>query len=182
MGLKFVPDPFFCACYMTSQVTSGSANNIHTRPTRMHSSRMRTAHSSNCSGGGGLYQAPPRTRPLLGQVTPQDQIPRDQTPPDQAPPAVDRHITLPQTSFAGGKNSNQTCLRVLRLFTSSCFINVFRFCSASRCCCSRILSSSNILAILSVLPIILNDKATRVRYNSDATEDFWYVGIPCFRN
>ena len=44
-----------------------------------------------------------------------------------------------------------TCLSVLRLFTSSCFIKVFRFCSASRCCCSKILSSSNIFAILSVL-------------------------------
>ena len=55
---------------------------------------------SSCPGG--LHQAPP------GPGTAQDQTPLGPDPPDQAPP-VDRmtdkckHITLPQTSFAGGK-------------------------------------------------------------------------------
>ena len=61
----------------------------------MHSSRMRTTHSS--SHQGGLHQAPPQTRP-----------PREQTPPlgSRNPPCGQthtyKHITLPQTSFAGG--------------------------------------------------------------------------------
>ena len=44
---------------------------------------MRTARSSSRPGGGGLFQAPPP----CGQTH------------------TCKHITLPQTSFAGGKNT-----------------------------------------------------------------------------
>ena len=83
--------------------------------TRMHSSRMRTARSS--SRLGRLHQAPPtRTRPP-GPGTPQTmQPPQDQAPPTPAPPGTKhppcgqthtcKHITLPQTSFAGGHYSH----------------------------------------------------------------------------
>ena len=94
--------------------------------TRMHSSRMRTARSS--SRPGGLHQAPPGTRhPSRDQAPPWDQIPfrtrhtlqrrppsRPGTPPGADPPGPGtpprgqthtcKHITLPQTSFAGSKS------------------------------------------------------------------------------
>ena len=90
---------------------------------------MRTACSSS-HPGGGLHQAPlplgagtppgvgtplgagtsPQDQPSLGPDSPQG----PGTPPDQAPPRTRhpprgqthacKHITLPQTSFAGGKN------------------------------------------------------------------------------
>ena len=62
-------------------------------PTRMHSSRMRTARSSSLREG-----SPPGTPPTR------------HTPRDQAPPPLNRmtnrckNTTLPETSFAGGKN------------------------------------------------------------------------------
>ena len=68
---------------------------------RMHSSRMRTARSSS-HRGGGLHRVPPGAG----------------TPPDQAPPRTRthtrgqthgcKHITLPQTSFAGGNDKLST--------------------------------------------------------------------------
>ena len=71
---------------------------------------MRTARSSSRPGGGGLNQAPPPDQTPPGPGTAQTRHPpRDQTP-HAPPPPVDRmtdrckHITLPQTSFAGGKN------------------------------------------------------------------------------
>ena len=90
---------------------------------------MRTTHSSSRLGGGGLHQAPPPGPDPLGPGTPSStRAPQNQAPPrDQAPrlvpdplgpdiPPVDRmtdrckHITLPQTLFAGGNykslNSN----------------------------------------------------------------------------
>ena len=91
--------------------------------TRMHSSRMRTARSSNCLGG--LHQASPGTgtpreqapqgqadTSRAGAGTPPPEagagIPRDQTLQTRHPPCGQmhacKHITLPQTSFAGGKN------------------------------------------------------------------------------
>ena len=81
--------------------------------TRMHSSGMRTARSSS--------------RPGVSTRHPPEQVPTppDQAPPHQAPPRTRhppgggtppcgqthtcKHITLPQTSFAGG---NKTDLRV----------------------------------------------------------------------
>ena len=100
-------------------------NRHHTQHivTRMHSNRMRTARSSSRPGGGG---SPPGTSPQ-DQTPPRDQAPAgsrhspswDQTPPPPGPgtllPGPDtppygqthtcKHITLPQTSFAGGKNN-----------------------------------------------------------------------------
>ena len=58
--------------------------------TRMHSSRMRTARSS--SRREGVSTSPPP-----GPCTPLGQPPRGQT-------HACKHITLPQTSFAGGNN------------------------------------------------------------------------------
>ena len=74
----------------------------------MHSSRMRTARNS--SRPGGLHQTPPPgpgNPPRARHPPPEPGTP---PPPEQAPPAVNRmtnrckNITLPQTSFAGGKN------------------------------------------------------------------------------
>ena len=63
---------------------------------------MRTTRNS--SHLGGLHQAPPGTR------HPPEPDPLGQDPPDQAPPRGQthtcKHITLPQTSFAGGKNAD----------------------------------------------------------------------------
>ena len=110
-GHEAPPRPIFFSfsCSFQEQLTK----------TRMHSSRMRTARSS--SRLGGLHQASSRE-----QASPQNQTPREQAPPptipprtrhprDQAPPQphpsppwIDthlcKHITLPQTSFAGGNN------------------------------------------------------------------------------
>ena len=87
---------------------------------RMHSSMMHTGR-----GGSGTSQpqeqtppeqtsqdqVPPETRhPPQDQVPPQDQAPPGTRHPPEADPPVDRmtdrckNITLPQTSFAGGKN------------------------------------------------------------------------------
>ena len=109
--------------------------------TRMHSSRMRIGRSS--SHLGGLHQAPweqapprdqtlplsipPRTRPPPPDQAPApDQAPlgpdppRPGTPQDQAPPPVNRmtnrckNITLPQTSFAGGKKRKSRFVHLCR--------------------------------------------------------------------
>ena len=75
---------------------------------------MRTTRSSSCRGG--LNQAPPQTRHPPWEQTPplgagtllQGAAPshRPGNSPDQAPPRGQthtcKHITLPQTSFAGG--------------------------------------------------------------------------------
>ena len=50
---------------------------------------MHTARSSSRLGGGGLHQAPPQTSPPCGQTH------------------TCKHITLPQTSFAGGNKYHQ---------------------------------------------------------------------------
>ena len=100
----------------------------------MHSSRMHTARSSSHPGGVSTRhpspweQEPPKEQepPRSRDQPPRDQPPWDQTAPrtrhsprtrhppgpgtpqDQAPPCGQtyacKHITLPQTSFAGGKN------------------------------------------------------------------------------
>ena len=74
---------------------------------------MRTARSS--SRPGGLHQAPPEQAP---PPPPEQTPPGASTPPDQAHTHGTRHppvnrmtnriknITLPQTSFAGGNDSN----------------------------------------------------------------------------
>ena len=71
---------------------------------------MRTARSS--SRRGGLHQVPPRPEPHPPeQATPRAGTPRDQTPQNQTTgPGTPhgqthtcKHITLPQTLFAGGK-------------------------------------------------------------------------------
>ena len=61
---------------------------------------------------GGLHQAPPRGPDPPGPGSPLGtRPPRTRQPPGDQTPPVDRmtdrckHITLPQTSFAGGKNS-----------------------------------------------------------------------------
>ena len=96
----------------------------HMSTTRMHSSRMRTARSS--SHPGGLHQAPPPEQAPLDQAPPHCKACWDSTPPAArhagippvmhagiAPPPVNRmtngckNITLPQTSFAGGKYAFQ---------------------------------------------------------------------------
>ena len=87
---------------------------------RMHSSRMRTARSLPCGGGGGLPDRDPPDRDLTRTETPQtENLPPGERPPhhvtcnvcwdrDPPPPPVNTmtqrcwHITLPQTSFAGG--------------------------------------------------------------------------------
>ena len=92
--------------------------------TRMHSSRMRTARSSS-RPGGGLNQAPsPRDQTPLGPGNPPpgSGTPPDQAAPlDQAPPREQtqtcKHITLPQTSFAGGKNFEK-----LTIFSDALYI------------------------------------------------------------
>ena len=86
--------------------------------TRMHSSRMHTARSSSHLGVStrhppGTRHPPeqtPRTRHPPGPGIPLGaDLPRDQAPPGPGNPPVNRmtnrckHITLPQTSFAGGK-------------------------------------------------------------------------------
>ena len=99
----------------------------------MHSTRMHTAHSSSHLGGlhqaTPQDQTSPGTRHPPGPDTPQDQTPWtrhplgpgtpwDQAPPRTRPPGPDllrpgtpcgqthtcKHITLPQTSFAGSNN------------------------------------------------------------------------------
>ena len=82
--------------------------------TRMHSSRMRTARSSSGREGFPLGSppgpGPPGTRPPPGPG-----IPPGSRPPDQAPPPrteflthAYENITLPQTSFAGGKDLKES--------------------------------------------------------------------------
>ena len=77
---------------------------------------MRTARSSSRSGGSPPGTPPepdpPGTRPPWTMHTPQNQAPppRDQTPPgpgtshSRGQTHIYKHITLPQTSFAGGNN------------------------------------------------------------------------------
>ena len=143
--------------------------------TRMHSSRMRTAHSSSHHGGVGLgvgldqiplnfplgcgpESDPPQLPPWVwawirspstsslgvGLELPQDQAPPDQaplgpgnppgtrhSPLDQAPPPgpgtpcgqthTCKHITLPQTSFAGGNDRPVTSFHVLGLSSKNFF-------------------------------------------------------------
>ena len=78
-----------------------------TKVTRLHSSRMRTAHSLAVCHCVLLGRGLPN--PSLRMQTPEYRPPWDADP---APPPVDRmtdtckNITLPQTSFAGGKKRN----------------------------------------------------------------------------
>ena len=71
---------------------------------------------------GGLHQTPPGSRHPSQGGTPQTRHPPDQAPPDQAPPCGQthacKHITLPQTSFAGGNNKKNFELKVLHLFNN----------------------------------------------------------------
>ena len=68
---------------------------LHT--TRMHSSRMRTTAAVAVRERGS--PPAPRTRPPPGPGTPPGtRLPCGQT-------HTCKHITLPQTSFAGGKNT-----------------------------------------------------------------------------
>ena len=75
---------------------------------------MRTTHSSNHLGGGGLYQAPPQDQappgpgPSWDKSPPQDQTPGTRHPPDGAPPRCGqkhtcKHITLPQNRLRAVK-------------------------------------------------------------------------------
>ena len=100
--------------------------------TRMHSSRMRTTRSS--SGGVStrhpLEQAPPRTSPPPGAGTPLGRDPQSRHPPCGQTHAC-KHITLPQTSFAGGtkKESHEEKLPTIAIcpqWVQSCvnYINV----------------------------------------------------------
>ena len=98
--------------------------------TRMHSSRVHTTCSS--SRRGGLHQAPqtrhhpppsrhpPEQAPRRSRHPPEQASPWEQGPPGSRPPRsrhppeqaplpcgqthTCKHITLPQTSFAGGRN------------------------------------------------------------------------------
>ena len=60
---------------------------------------------------GGLHQAPPWIRPSQDQAPPGEDTPPGPDPPRTRHPPVNRmtnrckNITLPQTSFAGGKNT-----------------------------------------------------------------------------
>ena len=68
----------------------------------MHSTRMRTARSSGRPGG-----SPPGNP--LGADPPQTRHPQEQTPlPVSRITDTCKNITLPQTSFAGGKDPTQT--------------------------------------------------------------------------
>ena len=71
---KVVPDFELKSRWANAYVIWSSRNNsiylLEIIATRMHSSRMRTARSSSCPGGGG---SPPGTSPGAG--TPQDQAP-----------------------------------------------------------------------------------------------------------
>ena len=74
----------------------------------MHSSGMRTAHSSSRSGGSTPGSTPrgqpPGSRHPPGADTLWTRHHREQAPPcGQTHPC--KHITLPQTSLAGGKNN-----------------------------------------------------------------------------
>ena len=89
----------------TSQFNIASIVTQTQMQTRMHSSRMRTTRSSGRPGGG----VSPRTR---------------HSPPGaDPPPPVNRitdackNITLPQTSFAGGKNGSEPIL-CINIFVS----------------------------------------------------------------
>ena len=82
---------------------------------------MRTARSSSQE-----QALPPGARPPPGPGTPQDQapprpgtpLPRPGTPPGPGTPSCGqthtcKHITLPQTMFAGGNNAHQENLSLL---------------------------------------------------------------------
>ena len=71
---------------------------------RMHSSRMRTARSSSRPAPPPPEQAPLDQAPPLGAGTPQTRRPPRADPPCGQTHAC-KHITLPQTSFAGDNNS-----------------------------------------------------------------------------
>ena len=70
-------------------------------------------------------RAPPQSRHPPGADFPPEQVPRTRHthPPDQAPPCgqthVCKHITLPQTSFAGGKYWRIWVERVARWLPTS---------------------------------------------------------------
>ena len=74
----------------------------------MHSSRMRTTHSSSRQGGGSPHPPHPRDQapPQDPAPSPLEQGPGTPRRRDQALPCgqthIRKHITLPQTSFAGG--------------------------------------------------------------------------------
>ena len=123
----------------------------------MHSSRMRTTHSSSRPGGsppGTPWTRLPGAGDPGSRHPPGPDPPRDQTPPwtrhpprtrhppkDQTPPLgpgptslcgqthTCKHITLPQTSFAGGKNlkfirSTQLVTTVTWHSTVNCLTNI----------------------------------------------------------
>ena len=100
---------FAFGVYFYSRWTSLSG--LKTRPTRMHSSRMRTARSSS-HPGGGLHQAhpPPEQTPLhpgavpLGADTPPSRHPPG---PDHPPPLTESQMPvkiLPCPNFVVGGN------------------------------------------------------------------------------
>ena len=84
--------------------------------TRMHSSRMCTAHALTIGCGGGVCGVGGSRRYLLGGYLPGGTCPGGCTCPEGCtcpgthPPSVNRmtdrckNITLPKTSFAGGNN------------------------------------------------------------------------------
>ena len=84
--------------------------------TRMHSSRMRTARSSSRRGGVSTRH-PPWDHAPPGPCTPPEQAPREQTSPSCGQTHACKHITLPQTSFAGGNNWLQPHSGVTPLFS-----------------------------------------------------------------
>ena len=75
--------------------------------TRMHSSRMHTAHSSSHPGWCPPGTPCPQDETPLGPGTlpGPDPPPQDKAPPPREQTHTCKHITLPQTSFAG---SNKT--------------------------------------------------------------------------
>ena len=125
----------------------------------MHSRRMRTARRGSLPGGSPpgtppRTGPPPGTRHPLGQAPPQDQTPpwdqaplRDQMPPlwDQAPPCGQthtcKHITLPQTSFAGGNYHNNLTSKIT---TRTNVAFAFTFTQRERILISAIIRAKNL--------------------------------------
>ena len=79
----------------------------------MHSSRMRTARSSSRPGGVSTRLSPPKEAQPQEEAPPlEEAAPREEAaPPGGSTPLwieflthTSENITLPQTSFAGGKN------------------------------------------------------------------------------
>ena len=133
--------------------------------TRMHSSRMRTARSS--IRRGGLHQAhPPEADTPLGA----------DTPPSRHPPGADtpptplwteflthayENITLPQTSFAGGKN--KILMHYIRQYLEGFVIFIIYVCSS-------------IVTSKRSLPLELSFGTTCCQFVVT-----WYIGYGCKR-